>query len=210
MARIRSIKPQFWASEQVVDCSIPARLLFIGLWNFCDDYCVHPASVARLKMQVFPGDSFTNSEVRIFVDELLEVGLLREYEVRGVRYWCVPTWDRHQRPENKAGQYPLPNGTIGKKTGRKSAEKSPSGQQPVNDSSPTGQRSVNDSSPSGQQPVTHGYGSGYGSGGKPPSQGDKPPSQGGGMYTTSTTECVHGGGGEKSGGFATPAEGGAA
>ena len=42
MARIRTIKPEFWTSEQVVDCSPTARLLFIGLWNFCDDGGVHP------------------------------------------------------------------------------------------------------------------------------------------------------------------------
>ena len=48
MARIRSIKPQFWTSEQIADCSSNARLLFIGLWNFCDDCGVHPASPARL------------------------------------------------------------------------------------------------------------------------------------------------------------------
>jgi hypothetical protein len=37
MARIRTIRPEFWTSEQVTECSMPARLLFIGLWNFCDD-----------------------------------------------------------------------------------------------------------------------------------------------------------------------------
>ena len=37
MARIRSIKPEFWTAEQVMECSPMARLLFIGMWNFCDD-----------------------------------------------------------------------------------------------------------------------------------------------------------------------------
>lgn len=34
MARIRTIKPEFWTSEQVMGCAPLARLLFIGLWNF--------------------------------------------------------------------------------------------------------------------------------------------------------------------------------
>ena len=38
MARIRTIKPEFWASEQVMDCKPVTRLLFIGLWNFVDDF----------------------------------------------------------------------------------------------------------------------------------------------------------------------------
>ena len=31
MARIRSIKPEFWVSEQVAECSTSARLTFVGL-----------------------------------------------------------------------------------------------------------------------------------------------------------------------------------
>lgn len=31
MARIRSIKPEFWVSEQIGECSTNARLTFIGL-----------------------------------------------------------------------------------------------------------------------------------------------------------------------------------
>jgi len=47
MARIRTIKPEFWVSEQVGECSPNARLLFIGMWNFCDDRGVHPAKPNR-------------------------------------------------------------------------------------------------------------------------------------------------------------------
>ena len=54
MSRIRTVKPEFWTSEQIIACSPIARLLFIGLWNFCDDNGVHPASYIRLKAEVFP------------------------------------------------------------------------------------------------------------------------------------------------------------
>ena len=56
MSRIRTVKPEFWTSEQIIACSPIARLLFIGLWNFCDDNGVHPASYIRLKAEVFPPD----------------------------------------------------------------------------------------------------------------------------------------------------------
>ena len=71
MARIRSIKPQFWTSEQIAECSPNARLAFIGMWCFCDDYGIHPASPARLKMEVFPADGIGREEVAGLVDELL-------------------------------------------------------------------------------------------------------------------------------------------
>ncbi len=45
MARIRSIKTEFWTAEQVMECSPIARLLFIGMWNFCDDGGNHPATI---------------------------------------------------------------------------------------------------------------------------------------------------------------------
>jgi hypothetical protein len=50
MARIRTVKPEFWTSEQVMNCSRDARLLFIGMWNFCDDGGNHPASAKTLKV----------------------------------------------------------------------------------------------------------------------------------------------------------------
>ena len=68
MARIRTIKPEFWTSDQVVECSFAARLLFIGMWNFCDDYGVHPASLRKLKMEIFPGDDeMVTDRIRIIL-----------------------------------------------------------------------------------------------------------------------------------------------
>ena len=35
--RIRSIKPEFWTSDDIADLTIEDRLLFIGLWSYVDD-----------------------------------------------------------------------------------------------------------------------------------------------------------------------------
>lgn len=64
MARIRTIKPEFWSSEQVMESRPLARLLFIGLWNFCDDGGNHPLSPRTIKALVFPGDDITTEAVR--------------------------------------------------------------------------------------------------------------------------------------------------
>lgn len=109
MSRIRSIKPEFWASEQIVECSPIARLLFVGLWTFCDDHGVHVASVKRVKMEVFPADPFSDADIRVWVDELIAAGLLREYEVLGSKYWIVTGW-HHQKIEKPNYKYPLPVG----------------------------------------------------------------------------------------------------
>jgi len=137
MARIRSIKPEFWTSEQIVECSANARLLFIGLWNFCDDYGVHPASCSRLKMEVFPNDKFDSADIRRMVDELIEKKLLVEYVIENETYWFVTGWDKHQKPDTKTGKWPRPDGTIGGKVRRKSADHSANGTGMDTEHSPT-------------------------------------------------------------------------
>ena len=107
MARIRSIKPEFFTSEQVAECSPNARLLFVGMWCFCDDQGIHPASAARLKMEVFPGDAFTREQVSGMVAELIASGLLTEYVVSGCKYWLVTGW-KHQKIDKPSAKYPLP------------------------------------------------------------------------------------------------------
>lgn len=108
MARIRTIKPEFWTSEQVVECSATARLLFVGLWTFCDDNGIHPASERRAKMEVFPGDDFTPKQVRGFVDELIRHDLLKEYEADGALFWQVNGFRKHQKIEKPTYRFPLP------------------------------------------------------------------------------------------------------
>jgi len=108
MARNRMIRPEFWTSEQVVGCSVAARLLFIGLWNFCDDDGRHPASTTRLRMEVFPGDDVTQGELARYVAELIDCGLLLEYSVNGSNYWQVTGWMRNQKVRYPTHLYPSP------------------------------------------------------------------------------------------------------
>jgi len=107
MARIRTIKPEFWTSEQVVECSPIARLLFVGMWNFCDDGGNHPASAKTLKMQIFPGDDIAASQIESYISELLSSGLLSEYTAEGRKYWHVTGW-KHQKIDRPSYKHPRP------------------------------------------------------------------------------------------------------
>lgn len=111
MARIRSIKPEFWTAEQVMECSPLARLAFIGLWNFCDDAGIHPASPKTLKAEVFPSDDITSTHVADMVKELVTHGLLEEYEVDGRQFWAVTGW-HHQKIDQPTYKHPRPDGTV--------------------------------------------------------------------------------------------------
>jgi hypothetical protein len=108
MSRIRSIKPEFWTSEQVLECSTNARLLFLGLWNFCDDMGRHPYSAKQAKAEVFPADKFTEKDILGMLEELTKNGLIARYASGGKEYFYVTGW-KHQRIDKpQPAKYPDP------------------------------------------------------------------------------------------------------
>lgn len=139
MARIRTIKPEFWTSEQVVTCSPLARLLFVGLWTFADDNGIHPAAVRRLKMEVFPADTFDDATITGLLAELVNAGLVREYDADGERFWIVTGWHRHQRIDRPTFRHPLPTDATanGSAIRRTLAEDSSNARRAVADASTT-------------------------------------------------------------------------
>lgn len=105
MSRIRTIKPEYWVNAQVMDCTHSARLLFIGLWNFCDDGGVHPANARQLKAEVFPGDDVTLRMIVEWVTELVNNKLLIEFAHEDEAYWYVTGW-KHQKIDRPSYKYP--------------------------------------------------------------------------------------------------------
>jgi hypothetical protein len=105
MARIRTIKPEFWTSEQVMECSAMARLLFIGIWNFCDDAGNHPMSPKTIKALVFPGDDITAQAVESLLSELMVNRLITIYEASSKQYLHVNGW-HHQKIDRPTVKHP--------------------------------------------------------------------------------------------------------
>lgn len=93
MARIRTIKPEFWTDDAVTECSLSARLLFIGIWNFADDAGNLDRSAKQIKSRVFPID---NVDCEPLIVELITQGLLTEYAVSGKKYLHIPGFTKHQ------------------------------------------------------------------------------------------------------------------
>jgi len=108
MARIRSIKPDFWTSEQVMECSTNARLMFIGMWNFADDHGRMPAASKTIKAQIFPGDDIDPKNIRRMIDELSANGLIRLYEVDGKEFLLVTGWHHQKIDKRQEAKYPAP------------------------------------------------------------------------------------------------------
>lgn len=110
MARIRTIKPEFWTNEQVANCSIASRLLFIGLWNFVDDNGILPVSLNKIKAFIFPYESYTPTDISSLLNELCDQNLITFYKVDEQLYLLVTQWKKLQRINRPTDKYaPPPN-----------------------------------------------------------------------------------------------------
>lgn len=98
MARIRSVKPEFWSSETLASISRDSRLLFIGLWNFCDDYGCCLDIPRRILGDVFPYDEDVSAgDIKRWIDELEGAGLILRYRSKTRAVLIVTGWNEHQK-----------------------------------------------------------------------------------------------------------------
>lgn len=117
--RIRSIKPEFWRSDDVSALPISARLLFIGLWSYVDDNGVGSDKLASIAADLFAPDlevDPTETFRRVSVDTacLEERGLIVRYSANGKPLLYITNWEKHQLVKNpsKGKCFPLPSGEI--------------------------------------------------------------------------------------------------
>lgn len=108
MARIRSIKPEFWTSGQLLECSTNARLMFIGLWNFADDEGRHPYRPKQIKAQIFPADDFTEKDILGMLLELSKNSLITTYAVDNEQYFTINGWHHQRIDKPQPAKYPPP------------------------------------------------------------------------------------------------------
>lgn len=114
MARIRTIKPEFWSSPDTAKASPWARLLYIAMWNFADDWGRAEWNERALAAFAFPFDAespttaaespTTAAEFPRLVAEVCGCfGVVFYRDHHGRRYYAIPSWDAHQRAEKRAG-----------------------------------------------------------------------------------------------------------
>jgi hypothetical protein len=95
---MRSIKPEFWADEDLAALPRDARLLYVGLWNLADEHGRLRGDPRYVKGQIFPYDDDLSA---VAVDELLtylsDAKKVVRYKVDGGRYLFLPNLAKHQR-----------------------------------------------------------------------------------------------------------------
>jgi hypothetical protein len=105
MARIRTIKPEFFTSSDVCALSPLARLLFIGLWGVADREGRMKWRPGDFKLQILPADA---CDIDSLCDEITRRGLVVLY---GDGLAHIPTFLDHQsiNPREQASKLPPPD-----------------------------------------------------------------------------------------------------
>ena len=104
MARIRSIKPEFFTSEDIVELSPLARLFYIALWCESDKEGRLVWKPRTMKLRYFPAD---DCDIDALAREVVASGLVVLY---GDGLAHIPSFKRHQHinPRESASVLPDP------------------------------------------------------------------------------------------------------
>ena len=96
MARIRTIKPEFWRDELLAGVSPEAALLAIGLLNHCDDEGYFNANPKLVESDVFPLRTLSITTT-VLLRELSDIGYIEVFSgTDGKTYGKVANFEKHQ------------------------------------------------------------------------------------------------------------------
>lgn len=96
MARIRTIKPEFWTDEDMAELSEPACLLAIGLLNYADDEGYFNANPKLIKAAVFPIRE-PSVPIPVLIQELSSCGYLSMFSTSdGKQFGAITNFLKHQ------------------------------------------------------------------------------------------------------------------
>lgn len=109
MARIRTVKPDFFRHEALFDAErsagLPLRLAFAGLWTAADREGRFRWKPRELKLDCLPYDEV---DFAVVLNALAEHGFVCKYTVDGQEFGFIPGWHKHQHINQREAQSNLP------------------------------------------------------------------------------------------------------
>ena len=127
MARIRTIKPEFFRHEALQDLEIAhpgayPMMVFCGLWGHCDSKGRFEWKPRQLKLDILPFLPFDMAQTLAVLESS---GMVKKYVVEGKDFGEIPSFEKHQRLSGKeiteGEKHPAPRekqrGTTGKQRG---------------------------------------------------------------------------------------------
>ncbi len=108
MARIRTVKPEFFRHEGLQDLEAAnvgkyPMMVFEALWGHCDKAGRFEWKPRQLKLDILPFLPFEMAET---LELLAQAGFIQKYRVAGKEYGYIPSFTEHQRISGKELQEP--------------------------------------------------------------------------------------------------------
>jgi DNA-binding MarR family transcriptional regulator len=120
MARIRTIKPQFFIDQDIAALHPLTRQLFLGLWCLSDRKGRLEDKPAQIKVQILPYDQH---DIEIALKELSDARFIIRYQSGGKNYIEIRSFEKHQHCHIKEPDSTIPApGKTGAKPGKSSAK----------------------------------------------------------------------------------------
>jgi hypothetical protein len=108
MARIRTVKPEFWSDEKLAPLPDSVRLLFLGMISMADDYGRLLDSPKQIEAFVWPCAD-RSRDCREGLASLSRLGrILRGLTASGQAVIQITNWARHQRVDKPSVKSALP------------------------------------------------------------------------------------------------------
>lgn len=114
--RIRTIKPRFFRSPGTSRLSFEARVLYVAMWCWADDFGIGETNLNGLLGFAFcdtdeladpdTGElrAISAQDVRRFCADIAQAYDVEFYEVRGRYYYSIPSWSDHQKLERRTSR----------------------------------------------------------------------------------------------------------
>ena len=111
MARIRTVKPEFFKHEDLYiaekDEKLPLRIAFVGLWCVADREGRFKWKPNQIKLDVLPYDNCDFSRV---LHALASCGFIEQYQADdGKLYGFIPSFSNHQVINNRESESVIPS-----------------------------------------------------------------------------------------------------
>lgn len=110
MARIRTVKPEFFLHDRLFDAErqtgLPLRLSFIGLWCQADREGRFKWQPRRLKPLILPHDEVDFADI---LDALHGSEFVVRYSANGEDFGAIPSWHKHQSINQREADSQIPS-----------------------------------------------------------------------------------------------------
>jgi len=106
MSRIRTIKPEFFTSSDIVEMTPLARLFYVSLWCESDRDGRLNWNLKTLKMRYLPAD---DCNIEGLSNELIAANLISIYVVSGRQYAQIHSFTHHQVINNREAESIIPD-----------------------------------------------------------------------------------------------------